>query len=172
VDARAPRFIPAVGYAIAWRFLNAISDHTESAGLRFFCESGALDSRGESRDRGYMRRWRHLVDGRRTLSLIELYGVLLQMLDALMVHGAEPFVHELRTRLNATADGLPSDPELRRWWLRAARDVERDVEAGAPFRGTNPVRLGGVTIHGAPIAERLTRDEEMAMYRRMGERIP
>jgi hypothetical protein len=34
------------------------------------------------------------------------------------------------------------------------------------------VRLNGITSHGSPILERLTRDEEMAMYRRMGEVIP
>jgi hypothetical protein len=172
---RARRFVPVVGYAIAWRFLNVLYDHyAESAGsgLLFLCESGALDRRGESRDRDCIRAWRDFVDGRRALSLIEIYGLLLQMLDAFMEHGAEPFFRDLRARLNATTDGLPTENELRRWWLRAARDVERDLESGFPFRGTNPVRLNGITSHGSPILERLTRDEEMAMYRRMGEVIP
>jgi hypothetical protein len=169
------RFAPLVAYAIAWRFLNVLYDqYADSAGssLRFFCESGALDRRGESRDRDCMRTWRDFVDGRPALSIAEIYGVLLQMMDAFMEHGAEPFFRQLRARLNVTTDGLPAEDELRRWWLRAAGDVERDIEVGFPFRGTNPVRLHGITSHGSPILERLTRDEEMAMYRRMGERIP
>lgn len=168
-----PRFIPLVGYAVAWRFLNALSDgHADAAGLRFLCEAGALDRRGSSRDRSYMEAWNAIVDGRRPLSLVELYGALLQLLDALMAHGADGTLRALRAQLNETKGGLPADPELRGWWLRAAEDVERDLDAGRPFRGTNPVRLRGLATTGTPLLERMTRDEEMAMYRRMGEPIP